>query len=41
MKIVCGVLAILSGEGIIVPKLALHVGSRSDVLQERRQQVAG
>jgi len=38
--IVSGVLAILSGEEIVVGKLALRVGSRSDTLQERRQQFA-
>lgn len=38
---VCGVPAVLSSEGTTVPKAAFCVDSRSAVLQERRQQVAG
>lgn len=36
--IVCGVAAVLSGEGTTVPKAAFYVGSSSAVPQDRRQQ---
>lgn len=38
---VCGVPAVLPSEGTAVPKAAFCADSRSAVLQERRQQVAG